>query len=166
MGVFGDIRLVGDEDDGVALGLELVKEGHDLDAGFGVQVAGGLVGQDDGGTVDQGAGDRYALALSAGELVGLVIHAGFEIDVAQRGLGALDALGCGGAVVDEGQLDVVQSGGAGQQVEGLEDEADFLVADTGQFIVVEGAHQLVVEPIVAFGGRIEATDQVHEGRFA
>jgi hypothetical protein len=152
VGVFGDVGLVGDEDDGVALGLEIVEEGHDLDAGLGVEVAGGLVGEDDGGVVDQGAGDGDALALSAGELVGLVVHAGFEVDVAQGLFGALDALGGGGAVVDERQLDVVQSGGAGQQVEGLEDEADFLVADAGQFVVVERADELAVEPVVALAG--------------
>ena len=49
VGVLGDVGLVGDEDDGVALGVKSVKEGHDLDAGFGVEVAGGLVGEDDGG---------------------------------------------------------------------------------------------------------------------
>jgi hypothetical protein len=39
------------------------------------------------------------------------------------------------AGVDQGQLDVVQRVGAGQQVEGLEDEADLAVADVGQFVV-------------------------------
>ena len=66
-------------------------------------------------------------------------------------LGALDALGGRRAVVDERQLDVVQRGGAGQQVEGLEDEADFLVADARQLVVVEFADQLAVEPVVALG---------------
>ena len=77
-------------------------------------------------------------------------------------LGALDARGGGGAVVDERQLDVVQRGGAGQQVEGLEDEADLLVADAGELVVVELADQLAVEPVVALGGRVEAADEVHQ----
>jgi hypothetical protein len=75
MGVLGDVGFVGDEDDGVAAGVERVKEGHDFVAGFGVEVAGGLVGEDDGGPVDEGAGNGDALALTAGELVGLVVHA-------------------------------------------------------------------------------------------
>src|ERR1700692_2498038 len=49
MGVLGDIGLVGDDDDGVAVGVKLVEESHDLVAGFGVEVSGGLVGEDDGG---------------------------------------------------------------------------------------------------------------------
>ena len=71
---------------------------------------------------------------------------------------------CGGgrAVVDQRQLHVVQRAGAGQQVEGLEDEADFLVADAGQLVVIQFADQLTVEPVVALGRRIEAADQVHE----
>ena len=74
------------------LAWSCVEERHDLEAGFGVEVAGGLVGQDDGGAVDQRAGDGDALALAAGELVGLVVHAGFEAHVGERFLGALDAL--------------------------------------------------------------------------
>ena len=48
-----------------------------------------------------------------------------------------------------GQLDIVQRGGAGEQVEGLEDEADFLVADAGEFVVVQLADEVTVQPVVA-----------------
>ena len=60
----------------------------------------------------------------------------------------------------------MQRGGAGEQVEGLEDEADLLVADAGQLIVVELGDVVTVEPVAAAGGRIEATDEVHQGRLA
>src|ERR1700722_2335130 len=69
VGVLGDIWLVGYDDDRVAVGMEVVEESHDLVAGLGVQVSGGLVGQDDRGLVDQGAGDGDALALAARELI-------------------------------------------------------------------------------------------------
>ena len=86
----------------------------------------------------------------------------FQADIGERLLGALDALGGGRAVVDERQLHVVQGGGAGQQIEGLEDEADFLVADARKLIVVEITDQLAVQPIAALGRRIEAADEVHQ----
>ncbi len=108
---------------------------HDLVAGGRVEVAGGLVGQQDGGVVDQRAGDGHALALAAGKLVGLVVHALFQVHLPQGLLGPLQPLGGGHAGIDQRQLDVVQRGGARQQVEGLEDEADFLVADAGQLVV-------------------------------
>ena len=131
------------------LAVESVERGHDLDAGLGVEIAGRLVGQDDGRAVDEGAGDGDALALAAGEFVGLVVHARLEADVGERLLGALDAFRGGHAVVDERQLDVVQRRGAREQVEGLEDESDFLVANARQLIVVEFADELAVQPVLA-----------------
>src|SRR5687768_3027257 len=47
--VGGDVVLVGDQDDGVALGVQVAEHAHDLGAGGAVQVAGRLVGQDDRG---------------------------------------------------------------------------------------------------------------------
>ena len=55
----------------------------------------------------------------------------------QRLARPLPPLGAREAGVDQRQLDVVQGVGARQQVEGLEDEADLLVADAGQLAVVE-----------------------------
>ena len=64
-------------------------------------------------------------------------------------LGALDPLLGGHAGIDQRQFHVVQRRGSRQQVEGLEYEADFLVADAGQFVVIQFADQLAVQPIVA-----------------
>src|SRR4051795_4477193 len=73
-GVLGDVRLVGDQDHGVARPMELVEEQHDLLGRGRIEVAGGLVGEQDRRLVDQGAGDGHALALAAGQLVGLGGH--------------------------------------------------------------------------------------------
>ncbi len=67
-----DVGFVGDENDGVALLIKAFEKRHDFFAGLGIEVAGWLVGQDDRRIVDQRAGDRDALALSAGEFVRLV----------------------------------------------------------------------------------------------
>ena len=64
--VLGDVHLVGDEDDGnAAFLLELLEDVHDLDGGSGVEVAGWLVGKQDGGRVEQGASDGDALLLAS-----------------------------------------------------------------------------------------------------
>src|SRR5690606_21447894 len=73
-GVLGDVVLVRDHDDGLARLVEPLEHRHDLGAGDAVEVAGGLVGQDDIRVVDQRSGDRHALLLPAGELVGPVIE--------------------------------------------------------------------------------------------
>ena len=67
-----DVRLVGDENDSVALLIETFEQHHDLLTGFGIEVAGWLVGQDDRRIVHQRAGNCDALALSAGEFVRLM----------------------------------------------------------------------------------------------
>ena len=69
MRVGGDVGLVGDEDDGVAGGVEALEDGHDLDAGLRVEVAGRLVGEQDRRIVDERPGDRDALTLAARQLV-------------------------------------------------------------------------------------------------
>ena len=117
---FGDVVFVGDQDDSVAVGLQAIHQGHDFVSGLGVEVAGGFVGEDDRRTVYEGAGDGDSLALSAGKFVGFVHHAGFHADRCQRVFGALHALFAGDAGVNQRQLDVVQGGGAGQQIESLE----------------------------------------------
>src|SRR6476661_63500 len=66
VGKLRDVVLVRDQHDGVALAVQLVEQGHDLSAGLRIQVAGGLIGQDDGGLIDQSARDGHALALTAG----------------------------------------------------------------------------------------------------
>ena len=47
MGVLGDIGLMGHNDDGVAIGVEIVEQGHNLVSSFGVEVSGGFVSEDD-----------------------------------------------------------------------------------------------------------------------
>ena len=81
VGVGGDLRVVGDDDDGLA---ELVdrrpQQVEDAVARLRVEVAGRLVGEDDGGPGDQRAGDRDPLLLAAGELGGPVGGAVGEAD--------------------------------------------------------------------------------------
>ena len=55
---------------------------------------------------------------------------------------------------------------ARQQIESLKDEADFPVADGGEFVVIELADQAAREPVIAARGRIEAADQVHQRGFS
>ena len=53
-----------------------------------------------------------------------------------------------------------------QQVERLKDEADFAIADVGELVVVELAHQPPREPVVALARRVQAADQVHQRGFS
>ena len=81
-GVAGDLVFVCDQDDGQPLlAVELLEHVEDLDAGARVEVAGRLVGEEEGGVVDEGAGDGDALLLAAGELGRLVFEPIGQADV-------------------------------------------------------------------------------------
>src|SRR6476646_5189917 len=81
VGVGGGDRVVGDHHHRLAeLVDRLAQQLHDVGAGLGVEVAGRLVGEDDGRFADQGAGDGDALLLAAGELGGTVGATVLEAD--------------------------------------------------------------------------------------
>ena len=68
IGVGGDGRVVRHEDDREpVLAVELAEEAEDLLARLRVEVAGRLIGDQEGAAVDQRAGDRDSLLLAAGE---------------------------------------------------------------------------------------------------
>src|SRR6202034_375152 len=68
----GHTGVVGDDHDRGAALMQPAQQVQDRPAGRGVQVAGRLVGHDQGGPPDQCPGDRGALLLTAGQLVGPV----------------------------------------------------------------------------------------------
>jgi hypothetical protein len=81
----GDLRLVGDDHEGLALvPVEASEEGDDLGRALGVEVAGGLVGQDQLRPVDQRPRDRGPLLLATRQLGRLVAGAIGQTDGRQR----------------------------------------------------------------------------------
>ena len=136
-GEIGDVVFVCDQDDGDALAVELLQQGHDLDAGVGVEGAGRLVGQNQLRIIDQRAGDGYPLLLPPRELRRVMVHALRESYLRQALFGVPFPLAGRHAAIEQGQSDVVQGGSSRQQVEMLEDEAELAVAYSGQFIARE-----------------------------
>ena len=166
IGVRGHVGLVRDDDDGVARLVEPLEDAHDLDAGLRIEIAGGLVGEQNRRIVHEGAGDGHALALPAGELVRAVIDARPELHLVERRARAHVAILGRNARVHERQLDVAQRRRARQQVERLKDEADLFIPDARELVVVHLAHLLAVQEIRAFAGRVEAPDEIHQRRLA
>src|SRR5208337_552958 len=64
--------------------------------------------------------------------------------------------------IDQGKFHVGEGGSTRQQVKVLKDESDFFVADAGQLIVVQFAHELSVQPVPALGGRVKTPNEIHE----
>ena len=87
IGAAADALVVRDHQDGAALGVEVGEEiEHDLLVG-GVEVAGGLVGEDDLGIVGEGAGNGDALLFAAGKLAGQVMGAIAQAYAVERAAG-------------------------------------------------------------------------------
>ena len=76
-------------------------------------------------------------AVGAGHLGGPVPCAGAEADTFQEHVGALAPLGRGHVAVDHRQLDVLRGGKPRQQLERLENEADFPAPQAGGGIIVQ-----------------------------
>ena len=160
---------MGHQDDGHPfLFIEPAEQFQDLFAGVGVKVAGGLVGKEDGGIIDQSPGDGHPLLLAAGELRGFVIQAPLQTDPVEQIFGPLAGLPVGEVRrgIGQGHDDVVQGAGAGQQIEGLEHEADLFVAQLGPGIGIQGGDVLAVQPEFSGGGPVEAAQDVHQGGLA
>ena len=106
----GEVGVVGDDDDRRALGVELLQQLKDLLAGVAVEVAGRLVGEDDRGAADQGAGDRDPLALPTGHGCGTGVLAVGEPNRVQRLGGELASLTDLRAGIQQPVRDVVEHG--------------------------------------------------------
>ena len=111
--------------------------------------------------INQRTRDGHPLPLASGKLIGFVLDAVAQLNQAQRFLRTYQSLLDGCSAVDQGQFDVVKGGRARQEIESLEDEADLLVANIGQFVIRKLADQPSVQPVLAVGGRIQTTNQVH-----
>ena len=73
--------------------VEVVEQGEHVGGRRRVEVAGGLVGEDQRGLGDQRPGDGDALLLAAGQLAGPVVGPVGEADLVERGERPLAALG-------------------------------------------------------------------------
>ena len=89
----GEPLVVRHHDERGAVGIEASEEVEDLLAGGRVELAGGLVGEEDRRPVGERAGDRHPLHLAAGELRRPVLRAVSEPDVREQLAGARPALG-------------------------------------------------------------------------
>ena len=68
--------------------------------------------------------------------------------------------------VEERELDIFERGGAGEEIEVLEDEAEAAIANEGALIGSESGDLFAREHVAAAGRPIKAAEGVHEGALA
>ncbi len=132
----GEGGVVGDEDQGGPAVLSCIRglacqaeqQFDDPRAGFGIQVSGGLVREQNRGFVHDCTGDRHALLLAARELMRVMPGSGRQADTVQGIAGAGREFRAGTGIMCgvefEGQQYVLECGQGGQKLERLEDESD------------------------------------------
>src|SRR5450755_4659492 len=104
--------------------IDAIEQAHDADGRRGVEVSGGLVGEEDQRPVDERSRDRHPLLLTAGELTGEVVRLLREPDEVED-LGNLRAHDVARPSDHlEGERDVLVHGLVREQLEVLEHAAD------------------------------------------
>lgn len=104
---------------------EIKNEADDFASGFGVEISGGFVGEEDAGPVCQGAGDGDALLFAAAEFGGQMICAVGEADLREQ-FGGVRVIRT--STDHAGQENVFECGEFGEEGVALENEAHACVA--------------------------------------
>src|SRR5690606_22281230 len=68
--------------------------------------------------------------------------------------------------IEHRQLDILERGRAGEEIETLEDEAELLVAQVRELVAVELVDIDAVQQVGAAGRAVEAAEHVHQRRLA
>ncbi len=104
--------------------IEAFEQRHDLTRQYRVEIAGGLIRQQDGGPVDDRASDSHALLLTSRERQRKNSLLPEQPDLIQRGPDPSRNLRMPQAVDHQGERNVVEDGSVQQQLWVLEDDAD------------------------------------------
>ena len=166
-GVLGGLRVVRHHDHRLAvLPVEHLQQGQDLVRSRAIQVARGLVADEQHGIRHDGPGDGHALFLAAGQLSRLVAGAIVEPHQGQRDGRVPAPLGRRQVRQQERQLHVPLRRQHRQEVIELEHEAHVGGPPPGQRAAGKLVDALAVDRDVARGGRVQPADEVEQGRLA
>ena len=154
---------MGDNDEGdVLLAVQFEQELREVFGGYAVEGAGGFVGEEELRAVDEGADDCDALTFTAGKLAGTMMEAVGETDAGEERLSTFTGRAAAAdiGISEGGDEDVFQHGALRQEMVGLENEADLLVANARELEVVEAGEVFAVEQELTGGGAVEGADDV------
>ena len=166
VGVGRGDRVVRDHHDGLAeLADGRAHEREDLGARAGVEVAGGLVGEDDLAAGWRAPGRPRRAAADHRRAPTAGARGGARDRRSRRRASTHAASGLRPGEPHR-QRDVLRRGQRRDQVERLEHEADPVAPQLGELLLGERAEVGVADPDGAVGERVEAGEGVHERRLA
>lgn len=161
-----DIRIVGNENDGLSLGMEAFENREDFRTGFRIESSRRLVGENDGRISNDCPGNRHALLLSAGKFVRTVPGFLGKSDAFERGKRPFPPLRLPYSLIRERKHDLFQGGKSRDEVVALKNESDLLSAKLGLFVSRKFFYGNSVEFVFSRRRGVEYAYDVHEGRFS
>jgi hypothetical protein len=154
---------VGRDERGHALGTDDgAQQPHDLLGGLGVELTGGLVGEQQLGPAGQRPRDRDALLLAAGQLGGPLPCVLAQADDVQHQLDPLVANARRRAGDTQRNLDVLGGGEHRDQAERLEDERHGVAPQAHPRAFGHGGDVLPADPHAAAVRRVQPADDVEQ----
>jgi hypothetical protein len=144
-----------------------VEVGHELDdrgSRACIQIAGGLIGEQDLGPATETPGEGNALLLTSGELYRIVMfppgqaYPGQQVSSARGDIGLTPQL--------ERYLHIFLRGEGRHQLKGLKHETDLFGSEPGSFILAQRVQLLAIEVHRAAGGLIQSGKQSQQRRLA
>src|ERR1035438_10265394 len=161
------VRVVRDHDDGLAvLAVQRLEQVQNLVAGLAVEIASGLVAEQQGRIGDNGAGDSYALLLPAGKLAREMSRALRQPNDRQRRCNMSFPLCLGQVREQQRQFHVPLGRKHREQVVKLEDEADMPCAPCRQLAIGQMIYAFARDADRAAGGAVQPPNQVQQGALA
>ena len=160
-----DILFVSHHNHRIPLAVNPLEQVHDVNRGFGIQVPGRFVGQDDGGIVNQCPCHSHPLPLSPAHLVGTVLHAVAQPHAEQCLFGPLQTFRLCYPRINQRHGHILQCRVSWQQVKGLKHKTNLLVPYFGQLLFVHVAHIGSVQHILPRSRRIQTPQNIHKSRF-
>ena len=160
-----EFLVVRDEDEGGAgLGVEVEEKFDDAMARLAIEIAGGFVGEEDLGAIDEGAGDRHALLLATRELRGVMMQSFTQPHALQQLNGFFKR------VIQAAEFHwhhyVFKRGDGRDELEVLKDEPAHASTQFGAAILVERREVGARERNTAGSGDVESGTKAEQSRLA
>src|SRR5262249_41468781 len=161
-GGFGTVR--GHKGCGVLFARKAFEQIENDGSGRGVEISGGFIREQNSRFVDKRSGNSDALHLPAGKLMR---HAVFEAgkfdgrEAVERGLARI-----GSSRKEKRQLDVFDDAERIDELEGLENEADFFAAELCESSIFARVSACAVEKDFADRGEVHCPGKIEQGGFA
>jgi hypothetical protein len=142
----------------------VAQHGQDSLGIFGVEIAGGLIGEHDFRLIDDGAGDGHALLLSAGKLGWAMAQAASEAEQLRDDLKTVRIEPIAVNVLRDG--DIAAGVKRGQKIEALKNESDFVTAQLGALGVAHQSEIIAIDEHFAARGARQTAKDVEQRGFA